>query len=271
MSNIEESDRVRAFTQANRAAWDASAHLHGQGREWDELLLAAGQSGFNVLDECLVTTLNDLGIAGRSAVQVGCNNARELLSLASFGARPSLGIDQSAEFLAQGARLASATGLSPRLVEADVYDLPGDLGRHDLALITIGVLNWMPDLQRFFQVVRGLMNPGAFLVIYETHPMLEVFNPESAHPFVPEISYFDNTPIRIEEAITYDGSDGGSGETGYWFLHTLGEIVTACVQSGLQVQRLQEHPHLNREVEYAIYENQVAQLPLCYTLVAEAR
>lgn len=40
--------------------------------------------------------------------------------------------------------------------------------------------------------------------------------------------------------------------------------------SGLRLQRLQEHPHLNREVEYAIYENQTAQMPLCYTLVAEA-
>ncbi|WP_200881891.1 hypothetical protein [Nitrincola sp. A-D6] len=155
-------------------------------------------------------------------------------------------------------------------MEADIYALPDDLGRYDLVLITIGVLNWMPDLPRFFQIVRGLMSPGAFLVIYETHPMLEVFNPGSANPFVPENSYFDKTPVRIEEAITYDGSDGGAGETGYWFVHTLGEIVTACVQSGLRLQCLQEHPHLNREVEYAIYENQTAQMPLCYTLVAEA-
>ncbi|WP_417578970.1 class I SAM-dependent methyltransferase [Nitrincola sp.] len=265
-----KTDHIRTFTQANKAAWDASAHLHSQGKEWDELLLAASQPDFNVLDDCLSATLTELGIAGRSAVQLGCNNARELLSLASFGARPLLGLDQSAAFLTQGTQLAAASGLSPCLVEADIYALPDDLGRYDLVLITIGVLNWMPDLPRFFQVVRGLMNPGALLVIYETHPILEVFNPDSANPFVVENSYFDKTPVRIEEAITYDGSDGGAGETGYWFVHTLGEIVTACVQSGLGVQCLQEHPHLNREVEYAIYENQTAQIPLCYTLVAEA-
>lgn len=129
----------------------------------------------------------------------------------------------------------------------------------------------MPDLQRFFQVVRGLMRPGALLVIYETHPVLEMFNPDSAQPFVPEFSYFKKTPVRLEEAITYDGSDGGAGETSYWFIHTLGDIVTACVQSGFKLQRLEEHPHLNREVDYEIYENQPAQIPLCYTLVAEAR
>jgi len=76
--------------------------------------------------------------------------------------------------------------------------------------------------------------------------------------------------VTIEEAITYDGSHVGAGETGYWFLHTLGDIVTACINSGFQIQRLEEHPHLNREEDYAIYANRPAQLPLCYTLVARA-
>jgi SAM-dependent methyltransferase len=265
-----KDDLINTFTQANKAAWEASAHLHGQGKAWDDLLTAASKPGFNVLDDCLGATLTDLGIAGRSAVQVGCNNARELLSLAAFGARPALGIDQSASFLAQGAQLAAATGLNPHLLEANVYELPDSLGHHDFVLITIGVLNWMPDLHRFFQVVRGLMRPGAHLVIYETHPVLEMFNPKNVNPFIPEISYFDKTPVRTEETFTYDGSDGGAGETGYWFVHTLGDIVTACVQNGLRLQRLTEHPHSNREVEYAIYENQRAQIPMCYTLVAEA-
>jgi SAM-dependent methyltransferase len=266
-----KEDHLSNFTQANKAAWEASAHLHGQGKEWDDLLLAASRPGFNVLDDCLTATLTTLDISGRSAVQVGCNNARELLSLAALGARPALGIDQSAAFLAQGAQLAAATGLSPQLLEANIYKLPDSLQRHDIVLITIGVLNWMPDLNLFFQAVRGLMRPGAHLVIYETHPLLEMFNPDSATPFVPEISYFDKTPIKIEQAITYDGSVGDSGETGYWFLHTLGEIVTACVQNGLSLQHLTEHPHLNREVDYAKYEYQTAQIPMCYTLVAQAR
>jgi SAM-dependent methyltransferase len=265
-----KDDLISTFTQANKVAWEASAHLHGQGKAWDDLLLAASKPGFNVLDDCLTKTLTNLDIVGCSAVQVGCNNARELLSLAAFGAKPTLGIDQSASFLAQGAQLAAATGLNPHLVEANIYDLPNSLGRHDFVLITIGVLNWMPDLQRFFQVVRGLMRPGAYLVIYETHPVLEMFNPRSTTPFIPEISYFDKTPVRTEEAFTYDGRDGGAGETGYWFVHTLGEIVTACVQNDLRLQRLTEYPHLNREAEYAVYENKAAQLPMCYTLVAEA-
>lgn len=71
-----KTDLIHTFAQANKARWDASAHLHGQGKEWDDLLFAASQPGFSVLDESLTATLTALGIAGRSAVQVGCNNAR---------------------------------------------------------------------------------------------------------------------------------------------------------------------------------------------------
>jgi hypothetical protein len=77
--------------------------------------------------------------------------------------------------------------------------------------------------------------------------------------------------MNISGPTTYDGSEGGDGEAGYWFVHTLGEIVTACISNGFQLQRLEEHPHSNREEDYAIYENQSAQLPLCYTLVAQAK
>jgi hypothetical protein len=104
--------------------------------------------------------------------------------------------------LAQGAVLASKAGLNPRLLEANIYELPADAGQYDLALITIGVINWMPDLSGFFKAVRGLVNTGGHLVIYETHPILEVFNPDGANPFLPEMSYFEKKPVKIEEAIT---------------------------------------------------------------------
>ena len=261
---------LEQITAANRAAWDASAPLHGQGADWTALLSGFARPGFSVLDQTLTNTLTALAPAGKRAVQIGCNNGRELLSLRALGAIASLGIDQSAGFLAQAEQLAHLAGADDcQFLCADIYALPeGVASCHELGLITIGVLNWMPDLQRFFQVVAGLLAPGAALVIYETHPFLEVFDPTGEDPLRPVTSYFSQAPLIDSAAITYDGSDGGEGAPSYWFIHTLGEIVTACVQAGLQIERLTEHPHCNREVEYEQYEHQQAQLPLCYTLVA---
>lgn len=207
------TDEIRNFTSANKAAWEASAHLHAAGKSWDELLSSAKLPGFSILDPHLTEVLQRLKPDGKRAVQIGCNNARELLSLASLGMKPELGIDQSANFLMQARQLAQATGLSPRFVEADVYDLPNDLGTFDLALITIGVLNWMPELPRFFQIVSQLLTDKGVLVIYETHPFLELFDPVSDTPFAPAFSYFDHRPQEVRESIVYDGKDHGEGET----------------------------------------------------------
>ncbi len=249
---------IKDVTSANKAAWDASAPLHGVGPAWDKLLASASQPGFSTLDTCLTETLQGIGIAGRRAAQVGCNNARELLSLAAFGAEPALGIDQSAGFLAQGEQLARAARQHPRLLEADIYDLPDGLGQYNLVLITIGVLNWMPDLPRFFQIVAQLMAPEAALVIYETYPYLEVFDPDSERLHEPAFSYFDRRPQEVVGAITYDGPDGGGENASFWFIHP----------PGLRLEKLVEPPHSNREVDYDIYEGRPAQLPMSFTLIA---
>lgn len=257
-----------AVIDANRLAWDACAPLHGQGAVWESLLESARHPDFCELDSNLKHTLETLNVRGMHAAQVGCNNGRELLSLASLGAIPKLGIDQSGAFLAQAAQLSLARGLSPRWLEADIHRLPADVAPVDLVIITIGVLNWMPDLNRFFASVASLLKRGGLLVINETHPVLEMFEPDSATPFEPKMSYFQRDPHRLTQAITYDGSDGGPAPPAYWFVHTLGDILTACVSQGLQLIQLTEHPDLNRESDYVCYAERPAQLPLSYTLVA---
>lgn len=256
------------YTEANRASWDASAPLHGTGAHWESLLKAAAQPGFSVLGACLTETLTALDVQGKSVVQIGCNNARELLSLAALGAVPALGIDQSQAFLSQATQLAQAAGSDCQFLCASIYALPEHTPKHHgLGLITIGVLNWMPDLLGFFARVASLLAPGAPLVIYETHPFLEMFEPDSDTPFALATSYFAKAPLVSDDAITYDGTGGGKAPTSYWFIHTLGDIVSACVAAGLAVERLTEHPHSNREVDYDCYENREPQLPMSFTLV----
>ena len=261
---------VKGFTEANKAAWDASAAAHEKSDDWSALIRDVSEPGFSVLDQTLTQILREIGIEDARAVQIGCNNGRELLSLPSLNAVPVLGIDQSQAFLHQARRLASLAGSDCQFLAADIYDLPQDVPQDfDLALITIGVLNWMPDLPRFFEIVAGLLKQGGHLVIYETHPFLEMFEPSVEDPFALTYSYFKSDPFVDDAVMTYDGSDGGRGATSYWFMHTMGEIVTECVQAGLAIVSLREYPHSNRETDYDIYQDRAAQLPLCFTLVVQ--
>lgn len=258
-------------TQANKLAWNASAHRHRQSDEWQRQLLGFADPSFSTLDPTVTEALTGNGIRGARAVQIGCNNGRETLSMLALGAVAATGIDQSDAFLAQAEELrpVSPHGDKACFVCADVYALPGDLsGQFDLALITIGVLNWMPDLTRFLSAVSSLLSPGGRLVIYETHPVLDMFEPHGEEPHRPEYSYFRTEPFITEDEIVYDGSATGKAPPSYWHFHTMGDIVTGCVRAGMQITELTEFPHSNREVDYDIYVGNAAQLPLCYTLVA---
>lgn len=257
------------FTAANRAAWDASAAHHRTAAYWRELATGFTDPQFSVFDETLTKALLFAGVEGAKVVQIGCNNGREVLSLCAIGAASGLGIDQSAAFLSQAIELNAIAGHNATFLEADIYALPPDTPRDfDLVLITIGVLNWMPDLPGFFQSVAGLLRPGGRLVIYETHPVLEMFTPDAVDPYTPDTSYFRAEPFIETAAITYDGTTPDAISESYWFVHTLSAIIQGTLDAGLTLRKFKEFPHSIREVDYDLYENKEAQIPMSFLMVA---
>ena len=264
------NDDIAKITAANRAAWDASAKHHKTGPYWNELTTGFADPTYSRFDTTMTNALLGAGIKDARAVQIGCNNGREILSACALGAGYGLGLDQSAEFLAQGEILRDISGHKCDFLCADIYNLPADTPRNfDIAFITIGVLNWMPDLARFFAVVNDLLRAGGRLVIYETHPFLEVFEPTAEAPFLPAHSYFKRDAFIEEMSITYDGTNTAGAPPSHWFIHPLGAIVTATIKAGLTLTALEEFPHSIREVEYDKYEDQAVQLPLSFLLTAQ--
>jgi SAM-dependent methyltransferase len=176
------------YTAANRAAWDASARFHEEGAEFAKLLDGFAKPGFSCLDAVLSERLEALAVAGKDAAQLCCNNGREILSVKNLGAGRSVGFDQSGAFLEQARRLAAAGKLDCDFVEGDVYKIPADYdGAFDMVLITIGVFGWMPDLGAFFDVIARLMRPGGALLVYEQHPIMNMFEPGAEDPHKPQL------------------------------------------------------------------------------------
>ncbi|WP_025854620.1 bifunctional 2-polyprenyl-6-hydroxyphenol methylase/3-demethylubiquinol 3-O-methyltransferase UbiG [Pseudomonas sp. CHM02] len=257
---------------SNRDAWDQSAGLHKTTDTWNALLNGVGNPDFSCLDPTITRLLQDVGVAGKDVVQLCCNNGRESLSLFSLGARSVVGVDQSQAFLQQARELAGFSPYNPEFIESDIHHLPQHLHeRFDIALVTIGVLGWMPDVALFMRHVASTLKPGGTLVMYETHPFLEVFDPRAQNPFLPASSYFQREPFVLQESIVYEGQGEVAGPTSYWYVHTLGDVINAAICAHLQISQLQEYPHSNREELYDQYEHQSAQLPMCFTLTATKR
>jgi SAM-dependent methyltransferase len=266
---MTDNNTIRIATEANRNAWNKSALHHRDTEWWHEMVTIIANPEFSSFDPTMTEALKQMKLGGKSVVQVGCNNGREVLSLPAYGAKNALGIDQSAAFIDQARELGEIAQKPVTFLCANIYDLPTDTPRgFDVAMITIGVLSWMPDLPGFFHTVAGLLSKGGQIIIYETHPFLELFNPKASNPYQLEFSYFQTEPSIEAEVITYDGSTHDGGVESYWYTHTISHIFTSMLDAGFLITKFEEFAHSNREIDYAVYENRPAQIPMCYILQA---
>ncbi len=255
------------YIAANRRAWDEAAPYHRRHAQYDALLAGFARPGFSCLDAVATERLNALGLAGSDVAQLCCNNGRELLSARNLGAARCVGFDLSAAFLDQARELAAAGGIESAFVAGPVTDIPAAYdGAFDIVFTTIGVFGWMPALDPFMAVAARLLRPGGAFFAYEEHPVLNMLEPGDPARLVH--SYFKAEPFDAAEPMDYYGGADYAASVSYWFAHPLAVIVTACLEAGLALEHLREYPHNISEAAKDVFENQPAQLPLSFTLVA---
>ncbi len=230
------------YVRANRDAWNEAAPRHASHNQ-DRLkkLLAAG--GYNHLADEVIAMLDRIGVAGKSVVQVGCNNGIDLLSVKGMGAEECLGIDQADAFLEQARELAAAAGESRvKFLQANVYGLPQELaGQFDIAMTTIGVIGWMPDLSGFFDAVTLLVKPGGYWVMEEMHPVLLMYEEDpGGGASRPTYSYFTKEPYVEKHGLDYFGHEKYDASPAYSFTYTMAEVINAGLAAGLELLSMAE-------------------------------
>ncbi len=260
-------DKTKQISTANREAWDQAAPIH-RAYNQDQLLASFSQPGYSDLDEVETRRLQALGVVGKDVAQICCNNGRELLSVKNMGAARCVGFDGAQGFIDQGRELASAGKLDVEFVCTDAYDISDKYSESfDLATITIGVLGWMPDIERFFVSVEKLIRPGGALFIYEQHPILDMITPGQANdPIHWELSYFDKAPYVETDGLDYFGDKKYDAKPVTSFTHTMADVIMAAINSGLTVEHFEEFPHHISNTWWNVEEAELG-LPMCYTLV----
>ena len=258
------------YVSKNKQAWDASAKLHKKAKRWEELKEGFRSKSFTTFDETATKMLQETGLKGKKVAQLGCNNGREILSLLNMGADAATGFDQSGEFLKQAEELNEIAGTTAQFITTNILEIPDAFQEQfDLVVITIGVLNWLPDVTKLMESVAVLLKAQGELFIYETHPILDIFEPEDDTPFEAKLSYFRIAPFVNEEAITYTNETPSEHIKSYWFFHPLGDIISGVLESGLTLSHFQEYGHNNREEIYDKYAQREVKVPMCYTLKAQ--
>jgi SAM-dependent methyltransferase len=202
--------------------------------------------------------------------------------LARLGARVT-GLDFSAPALDVARRLAADSGAAIEYVEAELHDAVDALGaaRFDLVYTGIGALCWLPDIERWADVVDTLLEPGGRLFIREGHPMMWVVDDGNTDVLSLGYAYFETPePWDEEEPGTYVDTDVEfEHNRAISWNHGLGETVTALLSRGFELTGLVEHRSVPWEAlpgrmvkdgdldEWRLSEH-ADRLPLSYTLQA---
>jgi SAM-dependent methyltransferase len=218
----------------NRANWDDRVPVHLASEFYD---LDGFRAGAGSLRSFEAAEAGD--VTGKRLVHLQCHVGLDTLSWARNGALVT-GLDFSEPAIKAARSLAASLAVDASFVTADVYDAETALGgrRFDIVYTGIGALVWLPDMPRWAQVVAGLLRPGGFLYLVESHPLAQVLD-ATGTTIVRD--YFDDQPQVWDYPFTYTDGPELRHTRSVQFQHHLGQVVTALATAGLRIDFLHEH------------------------------
>lgn len=221
------------YVSINQALWNSRVPHHYSSDFYD---VPSFLNGANTITEIERPLLGD--VRGKEIIHLQCHFGQDTLSLARMGAHVT-GVDFSEAAVAKANELSTQTGLAAQFVQCDVHDAPARISKPaDIVFTTYGVLGWLPDMQRWAQVVADCLKPGGELVLAEFHPAMWMFDDDFSKV---AYSYFNREPIITQEVGTYADTGAPISQESVGWNHSIGEVVSALLSADFQITYLQEY------------------------------
>ena len=210
------------WRELNRAMWDEKTPLHLKSPIYDLDGFKAGRLSLKPHE------IADLGdVTGKDLVHLQCHIGLDTLSLARLSAQVT-GLDFCEVAVQAGTTLAREIGIEARFVSSDVYDAPAALSSktYDIVYTGVGALCWLPDLDRWENVVRDLIQPRGQLYLFELDPMERILEAGPTREVEIRYDYFTlKTGHRKAGSVVYaDACTPTSANTTVQWNHSLGEV-----------------------------------------------
>lgn len=240
------------FFDSNKKFWDSRVEPHQKS---DLYKMDAFMKGETSLTEIERDALGDVN--GKSLLHLQCHFGQDTISWARKGAIAT-GIDFSPKAIARANELKDELGVPARFIESNVYDLPKVLDeKFDIVFTTYGATPWLPNLDKWAEVVANHLKEGGLFYLAEFHPTFYMFNFDN---YKVEYSYFNNKeekPIIEEVTGSYANPDDPTKGTECFWQHSISEKVNALLRQGLQLLELNEYDFS----PYKVFPNMVEREP----------
>jgi SAM-dependent methyltransferase len=230
-----QPEQLYQIFEANKEAWNKRTGVHKDSAFYDVASFKTGKSTLNKID------IEEVGdVKGKSLFHLQCHFGMDTLSWAREGAVVT-GMDLSDEAIEYAKQLSNETNIPAEFICCNVYDLKDHLTKkYDVVFTSYGVIGWLPDLDKWAEIISHFLKPGGSFHLMEFHPMVWMFDDDFT-----EIKYaYHNTEI-ISQQSTGTYSDPGADiqyEEHSWN-HSLSEVINTLISHGLRIDHLNEFPY----------------------------
>ena len=219
----------------NRKNWNERVPIHAASDFYD---VAGFKGGRITLTDIERREVGD--VSGKTLLHLQCHFGLDTMSWSRLGAKAT-GVDFSDTAIDMARSLNDELGLNVRFICSSIYDLPDVLREQfEVVFTSLGVLCWLPDLDKWAAVVYRLLRPGGTFYILDGHPFKNVFEVSESGGLRPAYRYFHDELFSEGNEPSYTGGSELIEGPGYEWQHSLGEIVTALVKAGLMIEFLHE-------------------------------
>jgi SAM-dependent methyltransferase len=225
---------MEEFLKANQQMWNQRTDIHIDSDFYDVPSFLEGRSSLNSIE---LDLLGD--VKGKKVLHLQCHFGQDTLSLARMGAKAT-GIDLSDRAIAKARELNQKMGLDAEFVCCNVLDIDQHLtDQYDIIFTSYGTIGWIPELDRWGQLVAQFLAPGGQFLIVEFHPVVWMLN--SGMTFF-EYSYFNKEMIEETEGTYTDGA-GDFEAKSYSWNHPLSDVFKALLDAGLTISHFSEYDY----------------------------
>lgn len=257
------------YLEENKNSWNTWADSNFQS---DFYQMDAFRKGASSLKSIEAELLGD--VEGKTILHLQCHFGQDSISLARMGAKVTA-LDLSDRAITLARQLNDELGTDVNFVQGDVYSAPELIKEQfDIVFTSWGTIGWLPDIQKWADVVAKMMKPGGRLVFAEFHPVIWMFD-DNQNEII--YDYLNGAAIEEEVVGNYAEKDKEIRGTIISWNHGLSEVIQALLSSNLTLTSFSEFAYSPYEIFKEMEEFEPgkfrlkkygSKLPMCYALTA---
>lgn len=260
------------YIEINKHSWNNRIDTHLNSDFYNLKGFLNGETSLNPIE---LEILGD--IKGKTILHLQCHFGQDSISLSRLGAEVT-GVDLSNKAIESARKISNETNSNTKFICCDLYDLENHLDKKfDIVFTSYGTITWLPDLNKWGELISKFLKPNGKFVFVEFHPVVWMFD-ENFEKI--DYNYFNVEPIIETENGTYADKNAQITQSYVTWNHSMSEVISSLLNNSLKLEHIQEYDYS----PYSVFSNMVEfepkkyrinhlgnKIPMLYSIVAKRK